>query len=87
MTLSIKDRLEARVHVGQIISFQRLLRTMTSLGHNLYIYYDIYGTHIDYINSSKYPRSVKIVDIFERENQIWSMGEMIMATIVKIEGE
>jgi hypothetical protein len=88
VTLSIKDRLEARIHIGQIISFPRLLKIMKSLGHTLYIDYDIYGTHIDYVKDSNhsYPHFVNIVDIFERENQIWSMGKMIMATVVKIEG-
>lgn len=88
MTLTIKDRLEARVRVGRVMSFTRLLKIMKSLGHALYIEYGGYVTHIDYVKDSghKYPRSVKIVDIFERENQIWSMGEMIMATVVKIEG-
>jgi aspartate carbamoyltransferase regulatory subunit len=86
MILSIKDRLEARVRVGQIIRFTRLLKIMKSLGHALYIYSNNGGAIIDHVEAGRYPCFVKIVDIFERENQIWSMGEMIMATVVKIEG-
>jgi hypothetical protein len=86
MTLTIKERLEARIRVGQVIPFIRLFKIMKSLGHALYIDSNNGGTIIGYVEADRYPYSVKIVDIFERENQIWSMGKMIMATVVKIEG-
>jgi hypothetical protein len=86
MTLSIKDRLEARAHVGQIMSFSRLFKIIKSLGYTLYIESEDRCTIIGSIKEYRYPHYVKIMDIFERENQIWSMGEMIMATVVRIEG-
>jgi hypothetical protein len=86
MTLSTKDQLEARISVGQIYPFEKLLKIMKSLGHTLYIESITGVTHIDYIKSSRYPRYVKIIEILERENQIWQMGEMIVSTHVAIEG-
>jgi len=86
MTPSTKDQLEARISVGQIIRFENLLKIMKSLGHALYIESPIGATHIDYIKSRRYPRYIKIVEILERENQIWQMGKMIVSTHVVIEG-
>jgi len=88
VTPTIKERLEARIHTGQIIPFERLVKIMKSLGHTLYIGYNVFETHVDYIKDSghQYPHMVRIIDIKEKENQIWSMGEMIISTHVKVEG-
>ena len=86
MTISVKERLESRISVGQTISFLRLFNIVKSLGHTTYIELNNSVTIIGAINPKRYPRSVKIIDIFEEENQIWSMGKMIMSTWVKIEG-
>jgi hypothetical protein len=82
--LSVKERLEARVHIRQIIQFEKLVKILKSLGHTCYIQYDQYETHIDCINPQKYPDIVKIISIVEKEYQIWSMGNMIKSTHIKI---
>jgi hypothetical protein len=87
MTLSVKNRLEARIKYEHCISFSKLVNIIKSINWNtIYIQYGNASILTSYIDPAKYPKNIVITKITERRNQIWSRSEgEILATVVTIE--